>query len=1010
MISPYKILSAISFLLIASFANAQTTHWVEDFSFPASAQNTLANGFNGWTVTTTGANGAEANEWFVSCEENGNLIGQCGSGCAGNATLHVGSLPNFVCPTGDCGAAYDAGGIITNTLTNKRAESPLINCSCSGSPVYLHFRYMLRGQNNIDYFSLEYWDGASWTVIVNPLPTALTCNPQGLWTAYSVALPPSAVNNPNVKIGFNWHNNNDGLGSDPSVAIDSIVVYSQAINYFADFTWSPQNICYGDSVTFTNTTFGPASVWAWDFGGGGSPNTSTQQNPTVLFSTQGNYVVSLTASDNCGTPTSTNAYLIIVNNCVSLQSNFTASATNICEGDSVIFTETSTGLPSATNFEWSFPGGSPSSYIGVQGNANPPPIFYSTAGSYDVTLIVSNGFGSDTLVLTNYITVNNCSVPVPSFTSTNQNLCVGDCIDFTDQSVGGVVSWNWTFNGASTLTSNLQNPTNICYNTPGTYDVSLTVSNGTNNSTLTMPNYITVVNCNPPIANFSTPITSFCNGTCITFNNSSTGNLISWNWSFPGGTPASSNLQNPGSICYNTPGVYGVTLTVADQFGNNVMNMPGYITVNNCPLPVATFNTASTNICQGQCINFNNTSVNATSWTWAFPGGMPNFFVGQNPPAICYNTAGIYDAALYVADANGNFDTLYIPNYITVTNCGPIAAFTVDNNIPCMNDCVTFTDASTNGATSWTWSFPGGSPSSFIGQVPPPVCYHNLGLFNVSLVVSDGTLSDTLTQTAYITVNYCGGILAQFYASDTAICDGDCISFVNTSLGNPAGYLWIIPGAQPDTSTSANPAYVCFNNPGNYDVTLIAFDSSEADTVTYPLYITVNSGTGVSTNIDSTTVFAGTAVQLEASGGVSYHWYPNTFLNNDSIANPIATPTDTINYVVVMVDANGCSSSETVIINVLPPETVWAPTAFTPNNDKSNDLFNIQTSGIILNYVLKIYDRWGGMVFSTNDHNEGWDGSFHNKPLNVGVYVYYYRIEYIDGFVLDGSGDVTLLK
>ena len=106
----------------------------------------------------------------------------------------------------------------------------------------------------------------------------------------------------------------------------------------------------------------------------------------------------------------------------------------------------------------------------------------------------------------------------------------------------------------------------------------------------------------------------------------------------------------------------------------------------------------------------------------------------------------------------------------------------------------------------------------------------------------------------------------------------------------------------------------------------------------------------------------------------------------------------------------GLSSTKSILINVIPPETVWAPTAFTPNNDKNNDIFYIKPGGIIINYELRIFDRWGEMLFQSKDPNAGWDGTYLNTKLNVGVYVYYYNIEFIDGAVLENSGDVTLLR
>ena len=91
------------------------------------------------------------------------------------------------------------------------------------SSITLTFKYMENGQGALDDFLVEYWDGAVWAALVNPPKTAGGCaGGQGLWTAYSVALPASANNNPTVRLGFRWQNNNDALGTDPSVAIDDV--------------------------------------------------------------------------------------------------------------------------------------------------------------------------------------------------------------------------------------------------------------------------------------------------------------------------------------------------------------------------------------------------------------------------------------------------------------------------------------------------------------------------------------------------------------------------------------------------------------------------------------------------------------------------------------------------------------------------------------------------------------------------------------------------------------------
>jgi hypothetical protein len=213
---------------------SQTTFWTETFN-NGCTRNCLASGYTGingsWTITNTGANGAAPNNWFVSCAENGNPSGVCGSGCGSNATLHVGSDPNsdcgcFVCSAGDCGAAYDdCSGWVCGPLplTNKRAESPAINCT-GKMTISIAFNYIENGEGVLDNATVWYYNGTIWAQIDDPPKTAICVSGQGRWTTRTISLPISADNNANVKIGFHWVNNANDNGTDPSFAVDDITV------------------------------------------------------------------------------------------------------------------------------------------------------------------------------------------------------------------------------------------------------------------------------------------------------------------------------------------------------------------------------------------------------------------------------------------------------------------------------------------------------------------------------------------------------------------------------------------------------------------------------------------------------------------------------------------------------------------------------------------------------------------------------------------------------------------
>lgn len=226
-------------LIICSsfFVFGQTvTVWNEDFGTGCN-QGQIANGFttaNGtWTVSNQGVNDTESNEWFVSAAEQIGA-GDCGEGCGGtnNRTLHVSNIeiPAFGF-SADLGAAYNAGGgcgFFFCVATNKLAESPTIDLT-SETDLTLTFDYIEFGDGNFDNAELWYFDGGAWTVLDN-LPKTICCGgacdgtTQGEFTNYSIPLPLSAENNPNVRIGFFWTNNDDGVGTDPSFAVDNIEI------------------------------------------------------------------------------------------------------------------------------------------------------------------------------------------------------------------------------------------------------------------------------------------------------------------------------------------------------------------------------------------------------------------------------------------------------------------------------------------------------------------------------------------------------------------------------------------------------------------------------------------------------------------------------------------------------------------------------------------------------------------------------------------------------------------
>jgi uncharacterized protein (TIGR02145 family) len=243
----------------------------------------------------------------------------------------------------------------------------------------------------------------------------------------------------------------------------------------------------------------------------------------------------------------------------------------------------------------------------------------------------------------------------------------------------------------------------------------------------------------------------------ITFYDRSLNNPTSWQWTFQGGNPSSSTEQNP-TVTYASAGTYAVTLTVANQYGSNTKSVSGYITVSgpSPQKPVAQFAVnGSTTVNTGAPVSFINQSTNnPTSFSWSFPGANPSSSTLTNP-TVTYPNPGSYSVSLTATNQYGN-NSQTIANYINVTGVstqGPVAKFTVSGNTTInTGGSISFVNQSTNNPTSYSWSFPGGLPSSS-NLANPTITYNNAGQYSVNLTVSNQYGTSTASASDYVTVN-----------------------------------------------------------------------------------------------------------------------------------------------------------------------------------------------------------------------------------------------------------------
>ncbi|OFY24825.1 MAG: hypothetical protein A2W98_06040 [Bacteroidetes bacterium GWF2_33_38] len=377
------------------------------------------------------------------------------------------------------------------------------------------------------------------------------------------------------------------------------------------------------------------------------------------------------------------------------------------------------------------------------------------------------------------------------FSESETSVIVGRSVDFTDASIGSPDSWAWTFEGGTPATSTSQNPTNIVYNSLGTFDVRLIVTKGSKKDTLLKSDLIVV---SPPELHAyfrADRDTVFLNQFVNFIDTSYTDTTItSWNWTFEAGDTTASSLQNP-AISWDTLGRFDVKLIVTDPFTADTLTKYSYITVieDSGAVPNANFAANYTVIFEGDVVNFTGISWNTNDWEWTFDGGVPSYSFEQNPLSIRYDSAGTYRVMLRALNPWG-VDSVIKETYILVLDheslVPPIADFSVSRHLIKVGESVNYTDLSTGGyPTSWEWTLEGGTPSTSIEQHPLNVIYDIPGAHSVTLTVADSAGFDTKSIDEYIFVTSTPII---------NICDSAISNVLSTEmLKNPAatnsGYI-----------------------------------------------------------------------------------------------------------------------------------------------------------------------------------------------------------------------------
>lgn len=784
--------------------------------------------------------------------------------------------------------------------------------------------------------------------------------------------------------------------------------------------------CAGSTMSFSAPA---ASSYTWS---GPSGIFSNAQNPTIPNSTpamSGTYTLQV-AIGTCTASATTSATVF------ALPTPTAQSNSPVCEGQTLSFT-----CSPFPTYSWSGPAG----YTSAQQFPSIIGCAPSNGGPYIVTVTDANG-------CTNSTTITAVVNPTPNIVVNNPTVCVNQTINLTS-SGGSTYSWS----GPNSFTSNVQNPNipNAATNMSGAYDVTVTTATGCSNTAvanvlvypLPTPNIVS----NDPV----------CVGGTLNLQGSGGANYF---WSGPGYTgPA----QNPtiSNVNVGAAGVY--TLLVSS--GNCTATATHTVIVN--PLPV--FNFSNSNVlCNGQsngtstvnvtvgtspynynwsngqttqaatgliagsytcivtdsnnCSNIASTqitqptafTVTINSSTLSACAGTPinitaNGSGGTGP--YTYNWASGPSTALYPVSESVGGNYSYTVNAVDVYNCPATNSIsltfftqptvTATSDTICAGETAQIT---ASGASTYVWQ-PGNSVGSTFQ-------YSGVNTISVNVIGTSNGCSNSAN--AVIVVNPLPS--GNFTTSGNTGCVPSCVNFSGSGSSSVVNYGWTINGSGISGS-SANESY-CFSEAGTYSLGLTVMDNNGCVSTSPPIAINIypqpvadfnHAPLKPIVNVDQEVTFT------DASWGtpiVSWNWYfMNTAQYTSTLQNPTFNYTEPGTYAVALVVKSDKGCLDTLIRPLVVGEDfgIYVPNAFTPNGDGLNDLFQPKGFGVT-KYELRIFDRWGELMFYTATFEEGWNGARQKKKdtqiIEEGTYTWLINCTDVFGKSHELKGHVVLIK
>lgn len=747
---------------------------------------------------------------------------------------------------------------------------------------------------------------------------------------------------------------------------------------------APLSACTGisDTVTISGSAV-PGVTYTWNFGGASVVSGSGSGPYLLNWSSAGADTIKLRASQN-GCVDSTQELIQVYQQPVAA---FTSPA-SACAGDSITISFTGTAS-SGTNYGWTFPGTTPAGTNGT----GPFHLAYNTSGNYPITLYLENHGCNDTIAQS--VQING--VPIAQFISPNQ-LCSGsiDTVYFNGSAEASAV-FTWNFGNASTLSGSGAGPYALLWNTPGNSPVSLTIDqSGCKDSNTANVDVIM-----QPTAQFVAPLAT-CAGDSIHISFSGTSDSTTvYHWTFQNGFPATASSSGPIAAVWNSSGSYPITLSTSNQMCKDTI--VDTLVVN--PAPVAAFQVSP--VCDGLPVNVTDQSQmpGSGTGTWHYDFG-DSFTSSASSPQHLYAQDSSYVIHLTVTSDKGCIDSTQRTVFVYPV---PLVAFT--NDSVCEGLPTHFiSQSSIHTGTILNSFWDAGDGGTMSGNTAQHA-YAQGGVYNAQLVaVSDHGCSDTISNPVRVWMHPVPG----FTGDPTSGCAPLEANFTDGSTvgdGTIEQWNWLFGDGFTDSIQGPTHTYT---QDGHYSVQLgvVSSHGCIADT-TYDNYITVfPKPTAAFTYTPSKPdIILPTVEFFNRTGAVNqWEWsFGDGATDNQPDVQHTYTAMGTYPVELIVTNQYGCKDTANEDIIIAGAYTLWIPNAFSPNGDTKNDQFHVKAIGIT-EYHIDIFSRWGRKIYSSNEINDGWDGSVDNGTAVEDTYVYLITAKDILNEEHVFSGRVSVIK